>query len=69
MAYIDYGLSVLTQDGLDCTDPAAADLAVLFSSLAEGGLLAGYEASKRFYEIGTPAALAEASAFLGAEGG
>jgi N-acetyl-alpha-D-muramate 1-phosphate uridylyltransferase len=69
MAYIDYGLSVLTQDGLDCTDPAAADLAALFSSLAECGLLAGYEASARFYEIGTPAALSETSAFLTAEGG
>lgn len=69
MAYIDYGLSVLTQAALDCTDPAATDLAALFKSLAEGGLLAGYQASKRFYEIGTPAALSEASAFLAAGGG
>ena len=68
MAYIDYGLSVLTQQALDCTDPAAADLADLFSSLAEGGLLAGYEASSRFYEIGSPTALSETSAFLAAEG-
>jgi N-acetyl-alpha-D-muramate 1-phosphate uridylyltransferase len=69
MAYIDYGLSVFTQEALDCTDHAASDLAVLFSSLADDGLLAGYEASTRFYEIGTPAALSEASAFLAAEGG
>ena len=68
MAYIDYGLSVITQDALDCTDPAAADLADVFRSLSERGLLAGYQARERFYEIGTPAALAETSAFLGAEG-
>ena len=68
MAYIDYGLSVITQEALDCTDPAVADLSDVFSSLSERGLLAGYQASERFYEIGTPAALAETSAFLSAEG-
>lgn len=64
MEYIDYGLSVLTQEALDCTDHAA-DLAVMFKSLSEGGLLAGYQASMRFYEIGSPSSLFETSAFLG----
>jgi len=67
MAFIDYGLSVLTQEALECTDPHATDLAVLASSLSRRGLLAGYEARARFYEIGTPAALLETSAFLAAE--
>lgn len=63
-AYIDYGLSVLTTEALDATDPTASDLATVFQSLSEAGLLAGYEATERFYEIGTPSSLAEASAFL-----
>lgn len=69
MAFIDYGLSVLTREALDCTDPQATDLADLASSLSQRGLLAGYLASERFYEIGTPAALSETSAFLAAEPG
>jgi NDP-sugar pyrophosphorylase family protein len=40
------------------------DLADLFHSLAENGLLHGFEARERFFEIGTPAALAETDAFL-----
>jgi NDP-sugar pyrophosphorylase family protein len=64
MAYIDYGLSVLTDEALARTDANDSDLAALFSALARDGLLAGYEATERFYEIGTPHSLAEASAFL-----
>ena len=62
-SYIDYGLSVLTPAALDHA-PDADDLAAVFSSLAAAGELAGYEAFERFYEIGTPAALREADAFL-----
>jgi NDP-sugar pyrophosphorylase family protein len=64
MAYIDYGLSVLTDEALARTDASENDLAALFTDLARDGLLAGYEATERFYEIGTPQSLAEASAFL-----
>jgi NDP-sugar pyrophosphorylase family protein len=64
MRYIDYGLSVLTRDALELTDPSASDLATVFTQLSAAGRLAGYEATERFYEIGTPAALAEAAAFL-----
>jgi NDP-sugar pyrophosphorylase family protein len=62
MAWIDYGLGVLTPEALDAD--RGADLADVYHRLAERGELAGYEATERFYEIGTPAALAEADRFL-----
>jgi hypothetical protein len=46
------------------TDAIATDLSTLFTDLSERGLLAGYEAVHRFYEIGTPPALAETDEFL-----
>jgi NDP-sugar pyrophosphorylase family protein len=78
MRFIDYGLSGLRQSALDLTparvedlaavgNPAPAapsDLADLFHHLAAAGLLFGFQASERFYEIGTPAALAQTEAFL-----
>jgi N-acetyl-alpha-D-muramate 1-phosphate uridylyltransferase len=64
MDYIDYGLSVLTRRAMDLTDPEETDLASVFASLSVMGLLAGYEATKRFYHIGNPEALAETSSFL-----
>ncbi|HWI21782.1 MAG TPA: sugar phosphate nucleotidyltransferase [Baekduia sp.] len=63
MHWIDYGLGVMTVAALESA-PAYADLAGVYRDLAERGELAGYEATERFYEIGTPAALAETSAFL-----
>lgn len=66
MEWIDYGLSVMRQEALD-TAPEAADLASVFSALAERRQLAGYEAAERFYEIGTPGALNETSDFLVAQ--
>ncbi len=65
MAWIDYGLGVLTPEAL-AVAPDAADLADVYAELARRGELAGYEATERFYEIGTPGALAEADAFLAA---
>jgi NDP-sugar pyrophosphorylase family protein len=62
MKWIDYGLGVLTPEALEASDDA--DLAVIYRVLAEQGRLAGYEARERFYEIGTPAALAETEEFL-----
>ena len=64
MAWIDYGLSVLTPEALG----EEADLAQVFTRLAAAGQLAGYEATERFYEIGTPEALAETDAFLSGRG-
>jgi NDP-sugar pyrophosphorylase family protein len=68
MRWIDYGLGVLTAAVLQ-RDLDEADLAAVYRSLAQRGELAGYEATERFYEIGTPAALAETDAFLAEQGG
>jgi NDP-sugar pyrophosphorylase family protein len=62
MQWIDYGLGVMTAAALDVTDDP--DLAGVQHQLALGGQLAGYEATDRFYEIGTPEALAETESFL-----
>jgi N-acetyl-alpha-D-muramate 1-phosphate uridylyltransferase len=63
MRWIDYGLGVLTPEALDAA-PDDPDLAGVYHQLAAEGRLAGYEATERFYEIGTPEALAETEAFL-----
>jgi NDP-sugar pyrophosphorylase family protein len=70
MRWIDYGLSVFTRDLIERRVPAdaPADLAPLCSALAEEGELAGYEATRRFYEIGSPSGLAEAADLLGGPG-
>ena len=41
----------------------------LYRQLAALGALCGYEASERFYEIGTPSGLREADVFLRSLGG
>lgn len=65
MRWIDYGLSVLTPEALAGEEP---DLSDAFARLARSGLLAGYPASERFFEIGTPESLAETEAFLSGTG-
>jgi NDP-sugar pyrophosphorylase family protein len=67
MAWIDYGLGALTPTALERA-PAANDLADVYTALAAEGELAGYVATKRFYEIGSPAALAETDRFLRRQG-
>lgn len=64
MRWIDYGLSGLLASALDTVGPGVSDLADLYHALAQQRRLFGFEATQRFYEIGTPAALAETSAFL-----
>lgn len=64
MAYIDYGLGGLTAGAIDAAGEQVADLSDLYSYLAARGQLAGYEATERFFEIGSPAALEETGAFL-----
>jgi N-acetyl-alpha-D-muramate 1-phosphate uridylyltransferase len=61
MQWIDYGLGALTPAALD---QPSDDLADVYAALAARGELAAYEASERFFEIGTPDSLAETSAFL-----
>jgi NDP-sugar pyrophosphorylase family protein len=64
MHWIDYGLGGLTACALDRVPVSEGDLAVLYERLAQRGELLGFEASERFYEIGTTPALIETEAFL-----
>jgi NDP-sugar pyrophosphorylase family protein len=64
MHWIDYGLGGLTGEALRVVDEREGDLAVLYERLAQTGSLYGFLATERFYEIGTPSALAETEAFL-----
>ena len=67
LEFIDYGLSVLTGAIIRGQVPAAApsDLAGLYQRLAATGQLRGFEATERFYEIGSPEGLADLEGFLG----
>ncbi len=64
MRWIDYGLGGLTAAALDRVGESERDLAGLYRALAQRGELYGHPATRRFYEIGTPNALAEADVFL-----
>ncbi len=64
MSWIDYGLGGLERVALDLLPAEASDLSDLYHQLAVRGLLYGFPATKRFYEIGTPSALAETEAML-----
>jgi NDP-sugar pyrophosphorylase family protein len=64
MHWIDYGLGGLTSSALASVGAETSDLADLYHVLATREALFGQLASERFYEIGTPAALAETDAFL-----
>jgi NDP-sugar pyrophosphorylase family protein len=65
MRYIDYGLGVMQAKVLERW-PARQqfDLADVYHTLAAEGRLAGHEVTQRFYEIGSPAGLAELEEFL-----
>jgi NDP-sugar pyrophosphorylase family protein len=64
MRWIDYGLEGLTAAALDRVPAGTVDLSQLLRRFAGEGLLYGFEAHERFYEIGTPRTLAETDAFL-----
>lgn len=65
MQFIDYGLSALHARLFESyEDGAAFDLSDVFSKLASQGELAGFEVTERFYEIGSPAGLAETALYL-----
>jgi hypothetical protein len=66
MAYIDYGLSVLRHETVRQHVPPGriVDLAEVYRGLSHAHLLAGYEVSERFYEIGSPAGLEDLRAHL-----
>src|SRR5262249_40621667 len=65
MRYIDYGLGILSADTLsECNANLSFDLADVYAKLAAAGRLAGYEVTRRFYEIGTPEGLAQTDTYL-----
>jgi NDP-sugar pyrophosphorylase family protein len=64
MLWIDYGLGGLRADALSLAHGDERDLASLYGVLAAAGELCGYEVYERFYEIGSPASLAETDLFL-----
>lgn len=61
-AWIDYGLLAVTADAL--RDGDETDLADVLARISRAGGLAGMVVRRRFYEIGTPEALAETGRFL-----
>lgn len=65
MQHIDWGLSAVRADAL-AARPANEpfDLAEVYSDLSRAGKLAGYEVTKRFYEIGSAGGLKETEALL-----
>jgi NDP-sugar pyrophosphorylase family protein len=64
MEWIDYGLGALRIDALDAVGEDNRDLAALYTELAKRSQLFGFAAENRFFEIGTPTALAETTEFL-----
>jgi len=65
MHHIDYGLGVLDAEVLSArSSDVAFDLSDLYRELTDQGLLGGYEVRDRFYEIGSPAGLADTDAYL-----
>jgi NDP-sugar pyrophosphorylase family protein len=59
MVFVDYGLLVFARSLIDdrVEPDVTADLATLLESLSAEGNLAGYEATTRFFEIGSPGGL------------
>jgi MurNAc alpha-1-phosphate uridylyltransferase len=64
MNCIDYGLSILNSDVIDAIESQVFDLSDLYAGLAQEDRLAGFEVTKRFYEIGTPSGLLETDGYF-----
>ncbi len=65
MQHIDYGLSLFKATVFDSYTPDQPfDLAEVMGKLVHEKQLAGYEVCERFYEIGSPAGLAELESLL-----
>ena len=65
MRHIDYGLSLFKAGAFDSyPDDQPFDLAEVMGKLVREKQLAGYEVHERFYEIGSPAGLAELETLL-----
>jgi len=69
MKYIDYGLGAFTEKAFERVPAEKAfDLAELYQAILADGELAGMEIQQRFYEIGSPAGLAETARFIASQG-
>jgi NDP-sugar pyrophosphorylase family protein len=65
MTYIDDGVSLYRAEAVERIPPDEPyDLGDLTHLLAAEGLLAGYEVTQRFYEVGSHAGIAETEAYL-----
>jgi NDP-sugar pyrophosphorylase family protein len=65
MKHIDYGAALLRRDVLAALpEETVIDLAEVYTGLVERGEMIGYEVTQRFYEIGSPAGLAETEDYL-----
>jgi hypothetical protein len=65
MRYIDYGLSLFNSSVFDrYTNDQFLDLADVMMALVHDQQLAGFEVLERFYEMGSPAGLAELEQLL-----
>jgi len=65
MRHIDYGLGVFQTAALDRVPVGKAwDLATLYQDLLNSGELAAFEATNRFYEIGSFSGIEELSSYL-----
>jgi NDP-sugar pyrophosphorylase family protein len=64
MHWIDYGLGALDTRALSMVGPDVTDLAYLAHEMSKQRQLFGYEATNRFYEIGTPEAWRETNEML-----
>jgi NDP-sugar pyrophosphorylase family protein len=68
MRHIDYGLSMFKAPVFDAyTTDQVFDLAAVMGELVREKQLAGYEVPERFYEMGSPAGLAELEKLLEAK--
>ena len=65
MAYIDYGLGILSKSVVEhyCREKVF-DLATVYEALANARQLAGFEVFDRFYEIGSPDGLAQTEEYF-----
>ena len=68
MVHIDYGLGILTAAVIAEHPERRFDLAAVYEALARKGRLAGFEATARFYEIGSHGGLRETADHLRAGG-
>ncbi len=69
MLHIDHGLGLLRHSSFGRVGDGSFDLAGLYGQLARAGQLAGFEASRRFFEIGSAEGLAETERHLLSQGG